>query len=65
MITIIMMTMLIAIISDAYSHAMENMEKAKTKSLAELILDTELLMVWNRCRSRKDKHFIVFAEQSD
>jgi hypothetical protein len=41
-----MMTMLIAIVSDAYSSAMENMEKAKAKSLAELILDTELLMIW-------------------
>jgi hypothetical protein len=64
MVTIIMMTMLIAIMSDAFNHAKENIIKAQTKSLAELILDVELLMIWKRWGTTKHKHFIVFAEPS-
>ena len=73
MVTIIMMTMLIAIMSDAFNHAKENIIKAQTKSqypntcksLAELILDVELLMIWKRWGATKHKHFIVFAEPSN
>ena len=63
MITIVMMTMLIAIVSQAYDKAMENIDRSSYKSLAELILDTELLMIWNRLSSNEVKNFIVFAEK--
>ena len=60
LITLIMMNLLIAIVSDTYVTVMAAMKQAQTIILVELTLEMESLMFWNR--GKESFGFIVYAE---
>ena len=58
-----MLNLLIAIISEAHANVQENLERNDNAHLADIILELEVFMVWNR--SKNERSNFIYCEYDD
>jgi hypothetical protein len=58
-----MLNLLIAIISEAHANVQQNLERNDNAHLADIILELEVFMVWNRARN--DRSNMIYCEYDD
>mmetsp|Transcript_29501 Transcript_29501/g.29235 ORF Transcript_29501/g.29235 Transcript_29501/m.29235 type:complete len:622 (+) Transcript_29501:1709-3574(+) len=60
---IVMMNLLVSILGDTFDRVEENLEVTDYKELAEMILEIETLMVWNR-NVKENRYFQICFEET-
>jgi hypothetical protein len=62
-ITLVMMNLLIAVISDTFSRTMAKIAQASNSQMSDVLLELETFLFWNR--DTKEEGYCVFAEYVD
>ena len=60
---LVMLNLLIAIMSDTYDRVQESVEVADGKELAEMVLEVEIFMFWNR--KKQVYKYLQMCEEED
>ena len=59
---LVMLNLLIGVISDVLAKILENEEQTSYRSLGDIILDLEVLMIWKTNKNEEPSH-LIFAEK--
>jgi hypothetical protein len=62
-ITLVMMNLLIAVISDTFARTMSKIAQASNSQMSDVLLELETFIFWNR--DKKEEGYCVFAEYVD